>query len=188
MNNILEKLREVKEKLSETILSKEVELEESVKLAQMKLEDGVTVIEAEAFENGQPVFIVNEEERVALPVGEYMLEDGMMLVVAEEGMIAEVKAPESEEEVAEEEMATDFVTVDAFNSAIDEIKAMFSKVEVITGNVKEKEIQLEEANKELQKRMDEIADAPLVKHSPANLTIAEPKNKRERILNNLRNN
>jgi hypothetical protein len=35
-----------------------------VKLAQMKLKDGVTVIEAEAFEPEMAVFIVNEEERI----------------------------------------------------------------------------------------------------------------------------
>jgi hypothetical protein len=70
-----------------------------VKLAQMKLDNG-TVLEAEAFEAGMPVFIVNEEDRIALPIGEYKLEDGMILIVAEEGIIAEVK--EAEVEVVEE--------------------------------------------------------------------------------------
>ncbi len=77
-----------------------------VKLAQMKLDNG-TVLEAEAFEAGMPVFIVNEEDRIALPVGEYKLEDGMMLIVVEEGIIAEVKEvemPEAEVEVEEPEV------------------------------------------------------------------------------------
>ena len=52
-----------------------------VKLAQMKLQDGVTVLEAEAFEPDMAVFIVNEDERVPMPVGEYMLEDGNLLKV-----------------------------------------------------------------------------------------------------------
>ena len=77
-----------------------------VKLEQMKLDNG-TIIEAEMFEAGQAVFIVNEQDRVALPVGEYTLEDGRILVVATEGEIAEVKdampeqpeAPEVEVEV-----------------------------------------------------------------------------------------
>jgi hypothetical protein len=73
-----------------------------VKLAQMKLKDGVTVIEAEAFEAEQVVFIVNGEERIAMPVGEYELEDGMILVVAVEGIIAEIKEPAVEEEEAPE--------------------------------------------------------------------------------------
>jgi len=73
-----------------------------VKFAQMSLDNG-TVLEAEAFEAGNEVFIVNEEDRIALPVGEYTLADGNVLYVAEEGIISEVKSAESEveEEVAE---------------------------------------------------------------------------------------
>lgn len=73
-----------------------------VKFAQMSLENG-TVLEAEAFEAGNEVFIVNEEERIALPIGEYTLADGNVLYVAEEGIISEVKSAEAEveEEVAE---------------------------------------------------------------------------------------
>ena len=75
-----------------------------VKLAQMKLKDGVTVIEAEAFEPEQAVFIVNGEEKIPLPVGEYELEDGMLLVVTVEGIIAEIKEVEVEEEAPEVEI------------------------------------------------------------------------------------
>ena len=69
-----------------------------IQLEQMALDNG-TVIEAEMFEAGQPVFIVNGEDRVALPIGEYILDNGMILVVAVEGEIAEIKeaAPAQEE-------------------------------------------------------------------------------------------
>jgi hypothetical protein len=73
-----------------------------VKLAQMKLQDGVTVIEAEAFEPEMAVFIVNEDERVPMPVGEYMLEDGNMLKVEVEGVIASIEMPEEEAPEVEE--------------------------------------------------------------------------------------
>lgn len=66
-----------------------------VKLEQMALDNG-TIIEAEVFEAGASVFIVNEEDRIALPVGEYELENGMILTVAEEGIIAEIKEVEAE--------------------------------------------------------------------------------------------
>ena len=71
-----------------------------IKLEQMTLDNG-TVIEAEMFEAGQAVFIVNGEDRVALPVGEYILDNGMILVVEVEGEIKEIKeaiveAPEEE--------------------------------------------------------------------------------------------
>jgi len=75
-----------------------------VKLEQMKLDNG-TIIEAETFEPNQEVFIVTEEERVALPIGEYILEDGKVLAVAEEGIIAEIKEKEAEEEKPQEEEA-----------------------------------------------------------------------------------
>lgn len=70
-----------------------------VELAQAKLDNG-TVLEAESFEAGQPIFIVSEEDRIAVPVGEYVMEDGRILVVAEEGVIGEIK--EATAEVEEE--------------------------------------------------------------------------------------
>ncbi len=80
-----------------------VELSEEVKLEQMKLENG-TVLEAEAFEKDNEVFIVTEDEKVPVPSGEYQMEDGKILVV-EEGMISDIK--EMEEEVEEEEATSD---------------------------------------------------------------------------------
>jgi hypothetical protein len=72
-----------------------------IQLEQMTLDNG-TVIEAEVFEAGQAVFIVNGEDRVALPVGEYILNNGMILVVAVEGEIAEIKEPAPTQEEAPE--------------------------------------------------------------------------------------
>ena len=80
-----------------------VELSEEVKLEQMKLENG-TVLEAEAFEKDNEVFIVTEDERVPVPDGEYQLEDGKILVV-NEGIISDIK--EMEEEVEEEEATSE---------------------------------------------------------------------------------
>ena len=71
-----------------------------IKLEQMTLDNG-TVIEAEIFEAGQAVFIVNGEDRVALPVGEYTLDNGMILVVEVEGEIKEIKEMEVEAPVEE---------------------------------------------------------------------------------------
>jgi hypothetical protein len=74
-----------------------------VKLATMKLSDGMTILEAEVFEAGAEVFIVAEDQKIALPVGEYELEDSKMLVVIEEGIIAEIKEMKAEEEMPMEE-------------------------------------------------------------------------------------
>jgi len=96
-----------------TILNKVKELlGMEVKLEQRKLEDGVTVIEADEFAPDNEVMIVTEDEQmIPLPVGEYVMEGGeQVLVVTEEGLISEIKAKEEEveEEVVEEEAKKDY--------------------------------------------------------------------------------
>ena len=91
-----------------------IELTEEVKevqLAEMKLQNG-TVVEAEEFKKGEAIFIKSDDERIAMPVGEYVLEDGKLLVVEEEGIIADMRivsddVPAKEEDMKEtkEEMA-----------------------------------------------------------------------------------
>lgn len=77
-----------------------------VKLEQMMLVDGVTMIQADMFEQGNAVSIMNEDELIPLPVNNenepYELEDGRLLYVVEEGIISEIKDKEEEEEEVEE--------------------------------------------------------------------------------------
>ena len=122
-----------------------------VKLEQMKLENG-TVLEADAFEAGNAVFIVNEEDRVALPIGEYKLEDGKILIVEVEGEIKEVKEEAAEEVVEEapvveeeQEMeattapkkVVESVTKETFFSAIEELKKEIESLKSVKAEVKE---------------------------------------------------
>ena len=74
-----------------------------VKLMEMKLENG-TIVSAEAFEKGNEIFIVTDDEKVAMPVGEYILEDGKLLIVEAEGMIADVREVSNEVPAKEEEV------------------------------------------------------------------------------------
>lgn len=147
-------------------LSAETE-EVKVELAQMTLENG-TVIEAEEFAPEFEVFIVTEEERIALPVGEYLLEEGRILVVEEVGIIKEIKSAEEEEaegdeaevEVeAAEEQEMGFVNKEEFAAAIDEIKAM---IDELKAGMKEKEEMAQVVKEELSATP---AAAPL-KHNP----------------------
>ena len=83
----------------DTFLSKE-ENKDKVKMASEKLANG-TVLEAEEFSEGNSVFIITDDERVPLPVGEYEMEDGRILVVGEVGKIGKIgleTIPEAEEE------------------------------------------------------------------------------------------
>jgi hypothetical protein len=77
-----------------------------VKLEEQKLENG-TRVESESFEKGKEIFILTDDEKVAMPVGEYLLEDGRLIVVAEEGIIDDVRevsdeVPQKEEESKDE--------------------------------------------------------------------------------------
>jgi len=152
-----------------------------VKLEQMKLADGITIIEADSFEAEMMVVIVTEDEqKIPLPVGEYELEDGRILVVAVEGIIAEIKekaeeapeveieveAPVAEEEVmAEAEVSTPKKTVESiiketFFSEMEALKAeneelkakieMFSKVEPVA------EVTTEEVTEEVKVELEEV--------------------------------
>ena len=87
----VQKLKEIK-----TLLGMEV------KLDSMMLADGQTVLEANMFEAGQEVFIVTpDEQMIPLPVGDYELESGQVLVVTQEGIIAEIKDVAEETEMPE---------------------------------------------------------------------------------------
>ena len=145
-------------------------LQDEVKLESMKLDNG-TVIEAEAFEANQEVFIVTEDEKIALPVGEYTLEDGRILAVVEEGVIAEVKAteeeaPEVEEVVEEVEQAEEepkeemaYATKEELSAAVEEMKVM---IEEIKSMMSPKE---EDMSEEVEMSANEPAAKP-IKHSP----------------------
>ena len=167
-----------KDMKSQETLSKIMELlnlQDEVKLESMKLENGTT-IEAEAFEANQEVFIVTEEdEKIALPIGEYTLEDGRILVVAEEGIIAEVRAEEEapeeapateveEVEQAEEEPKEEmsYATKEELSAAVEEMKAM---IEEIKAMMSPKEEDMSEEVKEVEMSSDEPAAKP-IKHSP----------------------
>jgi len=141
--------------------------QEKVELATAKLENG-TVLEAEAFEAGNEIFIVTEDEKVALPVGDYTMEDGKMLVVAEEGIIAEIKDLDEEEAPAEEEVEAEeelgYVTKEELAEAVSEIKAMIEDMK--KEEMSEDEVELsEELPKEVKEELSEPAAEPIA-HNP----------------------
>ena len=159
-----------------------IENQETVELAQAKLEND-TVLEAEAFEAGQEVFIVTEDEKVALPVGEYQMEDGKILVVAEEGLIAEIKDAEAEEEVEAEKEEMGYVTKEELAEAVSEIKAMIEdmKKEEMSEEVEETEVEL---SAELQEELAQPAAEPIA-HNPEktnNFNVKFAQNRKQSTL------
>lgn len=149
-----------------------------VKMEQLKMENG-TILEADKFEVGEPVFIVTEDEKVALPIGSYELEDNKMLVVEEEGIIAsladheeeEVKEEEEKEDEAKEEEELQYVSKEEFSMAMEEIKAMIEEVKAgYDKKMSEESEDLSneteaEEKEELQTELSKPAVQPF-KHSP----------------------
>jgi len=133
-----------------------------VKLAQMKLKDGVTVIEAEAFETDQAIFIVNGEDKIPLPVGEYELEDGMLLVVTVEGIIAEIKEVAVEEEAPEVE-----IEVEAQAEAVATPKRIVESVskEMFFAEIEKLRTEIAELKLAKQELKSDVVVEPLT-HSP----------------------
>jgi len=132
-----------------------------VKLEQMMLADGVTVLEADAFEAEMEIVIVTEDDqKIPVPVGEYEMEYGRILVVTTEGIISEMKemeteveAPEVEEEIEvetekKEEMETAktapkktiesvvketfFAEIEALKTENETLKAELAKINEVT--------------------------------------------------------
>lgn len=149
-----------------------------IKLEQMKLENG-TILEAEAFEAGAEIFIVNEEDRIAVPMGEYMLEDGKVLIIAEDGIIGEIKdaeeeapaeeaAPEAEVEVeAEAETSTPKKVVESITKEM-----FFSEIEKLRNEIAELKAAKVEVKEEVELSAEKVAvelsaeEAQPLKHNP----------------------
>ena len=180
------KAQDILNKIKEVVgieLSEEV----AIQLEEIKLENG-TVLVSEAFEEGQSVFIKTEDEEIALPVGEYELEDGRSLMVKEEGLIDKIMNKEEKEEVKaseetlestedvvestedvvetaledekedEEKEEMRYVTREEFAKAVEEIKLMIEKM-----GKGEKE-DMSEVEVEKEEMSAEAADP--IKHNP----------------------
>ncbi len=128
-----------------------------VNLEDMKLENG-TVVSAESFEKGKEIFIVTDDERVAMPVGEYLLEDGRLVVVQEEGLIGDVREVSDEvpaKETAEgEEITEDLGKKDKESYKEEEEMEEEDEME----EKKETSLDMEEMEKRIQNLEDAIAD------------------------------
>ena len=163
------------------VLGVELETQE-VKLAQATLENG-TVIESEEFAAGSEVFIVTEDEKVALPVGDYTLEDGEILKVEEEGIIASIGAAEEVEEEASEEVeaAEEEEMGYATKQDLAEVKEM---IEEIKSMIEPKEEMSEEAPEETKEELsEEVEEVELSTEEPVAKVTHNPEAETKRNLN-----
>jgi len=151
-----------------------------VKLEERKLENG-TVVEAEAFEKGREIFIKTDDEKVAMPVGEYILESGELIVIEEEGVIADVRevsddVPAKEEETEDlAEFDPDrYVTVEDWRGMEERIANLEDAIADLKGDKQPKSEKVVEAEEQIE---DEA-------RQPKSRTIKEEfteKNKEENL-------
>ena len=180
----------------ETQLEAQEEIQEEVKveLAQAKLENG-TVVESESFKAGDEIFIITDDEKVAMPVGEYVMEDGKLLVVEEEGLIADYKevsddVPEKEDEMAEDDEAA----VDDWAGMEKRIKNLEDAIADIKSKIGEKE-DFEKLEQEVKQQLSETPAAEPITHNPevkkkTHLKYAQNRqqNYLDRVLSKMYNN
>ena len=117
-------------------------------MATAVLESGQEIMtDADAFAVGVSAFVVNDEgERIPLPDGDYQLQDGSMLVVAE-GAVVEVNEATTEPEVEaeeekEEEMKAEEVEASSEVLTREAVEGMIA--EAIEATKKEFSSQIEE--------------------------------------------
>ena len=126
-----------------------------VKLEERKLENG-TVVEAEAFEKGREIFIKTDDEKVAMPVGEYILESGELIVIEEEGVIADVR--EVSDDVPAKEETSDlaefdpdrYVTVEDWRGMEERIANLEDAIADLKGDKQPKSEKVVEAEEQIE--------------------------------------
>jgi hypothetical protein len=123
-------------------------------MAEGKLADGTIVkTPSDSFEVGSEVYVVSENGDALAPAGEHTLEDGTVIVVGEDGKIAEIKTMEdSEDEELSQEDALEIIK--SLNDRVSELETKLSAVEA----EKETETQAHEVTKtELSAKSKELA-------------------------------
>lgn len=147
-------------------------LQMEVKLESMMLADGQTVLEANMFESGQEVFIKTvDDQMIPLPVGDYELENGQILSVTQEGIIAEIKDVAEETEMPEAP-ATEVPT----EASVETPKSAPKKtVETTTKETHFSSEEVDELKAEIEALKTELASIKEVKEVELSTEEVEPK-------------
>jgi len=175
---------------------------EEVKLAQMKLVDGLTIVESESFKAEDSIVIITEDGKVPLPEGDYELEDGRLLVVKEEGVIFEIKEGEAKEEEKEEEVVeeeareeeeymeketaspkkiVETISKESFFSEIEALKTENETLKKELEDIKLKAVEKTEETKEelTEEKTEETKEVELSVEEEVTPIVHNPENKKE---------
>jgi len=197
MSTIIEKLTKATNDLAVALKLKDAEskpeekAEEKaeIKMGEVMMEGGEIIFQydGEVLEPGVNVFAVDKadmENKIPAPAGKYPLEDGSVLIVEEEGVVASVEKKE-EEAPAEEPKEVEPVAAEAApeQSVVNDIKSILIKYQEENNARLDK---IEEELKGMKTEVVEMAEQPNAKPKRAQATIE--LNKNGRILEQLRNN
>ena len=175
--------------MSKLGLNKEQQIE--VKMGSVKAKDGSIDFEfdGEELEVGAAIWVIMPDgAKMPLPVGEHETDDNRIIVVAEEGIIAEVKdamveeeAPAEEVPAAPAEMKNNDAQAEAIANAVKSVLIKYSDDMDIKFN------ELKKANEELNAKVLELSAQPASKPIKAVVAQfkAEPKNSKERLFNKI---
>jgi hypothetical protein len=166
------------DKVAEVVSQEEV----AVEFMEGVLADG-TIVKFDKLEAGGMISVVTPDGEVPAPVGEHELEDGTIVVVSEEGVIAEVKmvevTPEEEvavemseegEEVAVEEEVVAEPQVDKFAEISEQFNSKLAEVE-------SKVDMLNDVTKKLVEFMDAFAKVETAQETQAPKNAFSAQNK-----------
>ena len=147
-----------------------VALNIEVKLEQAKLKDGVTIVEADSFESGESIVVVTEDDhRKELPIGEYVMENGMTIVVVKEGVISEVKEMEQPEQETEIEIEAEKKPENDMTKIKKTVESMVK--ETFFSEIQSKDQEIERLKAELAQMQE---PKPIV-HNPESAVETEQK-------------
>ncbi len=176
--------------MSKLGLSKEEQIE--VNFGMVKAKDGSIDFEYEGEELSQGVAIwvtMPDGAKMPLPIGEHETDDNRIVVVAEEGIVAEVKDAMIEEEAPAEVPAEPAQMAQPNNDA--QAEAIANAVKSVLIKYSEqwdaKFSELTKANESLKAEVLELSKQPAAKpiKSVPTQFKAEPKNSKERLFNKI---
>ena len=126
-----------------------------VKLAQEKLVDG-TIVEAESFEPGYPVFVVTENGPTPAPMGVHETEGGLMVEVDDQGKIVSVTEKAAEESAEEASVEVEIEAAEEEVKVEEEVKAEEEEKPTEMEDIKETMKQMLKLVEEVVKEVAEV--------------------------------
>lgn len=173
-------VKERLDKIKEFLFNKESEETEEA-FVDVTTADG-KVLRVNDIAVGQAVEIVEGENLVEAPDGNYELEDGSVLVVSG-GMIEEIieGEAEAEEEMESEEVKEEETFEEEKENFNDEVLGLLNSVAEEVKNLRNEIATVKAENEEFKKDYNEFKAKPSVEHTETKVNFSENKDKKSPI-------